>query len=461
MTRTVSLIHNIIAIAAFMFFTIFMVPGCSSGPKRVSIPSNANASEVLNSLSEDMSIAKQNEIDVLSPRNYDKARDHYITAKKAYEKGTDNEDVFESVSLSKAYLNLANEHASRVRGSAADILSARSDAISAGAAQVLPKRLEKADNYLKEATFDAEKNKSSIKAESRADLQRNYLELQTEAIKVTQLAPAEKLIDMSKKNGARRHVPITLASAEAKLQQAKNIIETDRNNAAAIRVSSIEARREANKLYNVAEIAKKNRASEKVALELNARRMASAQMSEELVQVESQLAEKNSEVEGMQAENEKLERANQFNQSLAWAQEQFNPNEAEVYRQGDKLLIRLKNMNYKSGQKELSAAAYPLLDKVKEVIGRVGAESVKVEGHTDSIGSQILNQSLSQARAEGVANYLGQDNVVSKNQIEAEGLGYEKPLTSNKTSQGRALNRRVDVIITPSVSTAAAPSRTE
>ncbi len=454
MTRTVSLIHDIIAIAAFMFFTIFMVPGCSSGPKRVSIPSNANAVEVLNSLGEDISIAKQNEIDVLSPRNFDKAQDHYAKAKKSHEKGKDNEDVFESVSLSKAYLNLANEHTSRVRASAADILSARNDAISAGAAQVLPKRLSKADNYLKEATFDAEKSKSSIKAESRADLQRNYLELQTEAIKVTQLAPAERLINISKKNGARRHVPITLAAAEAKLQQAKNIIETDRNNAASIRVSSIEARREANKLYNVTEIAKNNRASEKVALELNARRMATAQMSEELLQVESQLAEKDSAVEGMQAENEKLARANQFNESLAWAQEQFNPNEAEVYRQGDKLLIRLKNMNYKSGQKELSSAAHPLLNKVKEVISRVGAESVKVEGHTDSIGSQILNKSLSQARAEGVADYLGQDGLVSRTQIEAEGLGYEKPLTTNKTSQGRALNRRVDVIITPSVSTA-------
>lgn len=461
MTRTTSLIHDIIAIAAFMFFTIFMVPGCSSEPKRINIPSNANVNEVLHSLGEDINIAKQNEIEVLSPRNFDKARDHYSKAKKSHEKGKDNEDVFKSVSLSKAYLNLAHEHASRVRASAADILSARHDAISAGAAQVLPKRLEKADNSLKEATFDAEKSRSSIKAEDRADLQRNYLELQTESIKVTQLAPAERLIDISKKNGARRYVPITLASAEAKLQLAKNNIETDRNNAASIRVSSIEARREANKLYNVTEIAKNNRASEKVALELNARRMASAQMSEELVQAESLLAEKNSMAEGMQLENEKLEKANQFNQSLAWAQEQFSPNEAEVYRQGDKLLIRLKNMDYKSGQKELSTAAYPLLDKVKEVIGKVGAESVKVEGHTDSVGSQILNQGLSQARAEGVANYLSQDNIVSKNQIEAEGYGYEKPLTSNKTPQGRALNRRVDVILTPSVSASGNSSATE
>ena len=70
--------------------------------------------------------------------------------------------------------------------------------------------------------------------------------------------------------------------------------------------------------------------------------------------------------------------------------------------------------------------------------------SVKVEGHTDNVGSKAYNQKLSERRAESVANYL-KDKGVSETQISTEGFGFLKPIASNDTEEGRAQNRRTEL----------------
>ena len=479
MTRGMNMLHNIMAICVFMVLTIALVPGCSSEPKRVSMPASANANEEINLVATELKEAKQNQLDVLSPRNFDKAQDYYAKAREQREKNKDNSEVLKSVGMARAYLNLASEHSERAKSSAAGVLRAREDAIAANAPTLVPKAFAKADHEFKEETYDAEKNRASIRASKRADLQRNYLDLQVEAIKVAQLAPVANSIDLAKKHGARRYAPKTLASAEAKYDLAANVIETDRNNKAAIDEASMSARKEATKLMNVTAIAKNRKASEDVALELNSRRMASDQLRDQMnlkqTEQEKMLQDEQSALAKMRSENEKilgqaeeiksenaeLQKKNDFNEKFAAAQKQFSPDEAEVYRQGDQLLIRLKNMQYQSGRTELPSSAYPVLAKVKDVIASLGAEKVKVEGHSDASGSKKLNQKLSQGRAESVAKYLESEKVIGKNQVEAEGLGFEKPIAPNNTKQGRAQNRRVDIIVTPGQQSSETDSATE
>jgi OmpA-OmpF porin, OOP family len=476
-------IQNIAAIGLLMFGTLALVPGCTSEPKRVSIPASANAQDEISSFNEDLRVAQQNQVDVLSPRNFSKAKEYAEEARKTQEKDESKQDVLKSIGMAKAYLNLANEQMARVKPSAEAILSAREEAIFAGAPRLVSKKFNYAEDDLKKAASSSEKNRASLETDKRAELQRNYLDLQVEAIKIAQLDPAKKSIEKAKSEGARRYTPKTLASAEAKVEVAENLIETDRNNTPAINQASLDARKEASKLFNVTGIAKNNKASETVALELYARRLANNQLSEELNQTEAslreqqsqsaaqlriqknmseeelqqqkamaaeQLSQQKAQANEMRQTNMSLEKQKEFNQNFAWAQKQFSPSEAEVFRQGDNLVVRLKAINYKSGRSELPGSAYPLLTKVKDVITKMDAEKVMVQGHTDSIGSKILNQKLSQARAEGVAQYLESAKVVGANQVEAEGYGFEKPISTNRTSEGRSQNRRVDIIVTPS-----------
>ncbi|MNL60822.1 Outer membrane porin F precursor [compost metagenome] len=70
-----------------------------------------------------------------------------------------------------------------------------------------------------------------------------------------------------------------------------------------------------------------------------------------------------------------------------------------------------------------------------------------VEGHTDTIGTKKANMAISQKRAKAVQNYLVSSGKVEASNIEARGMGYERPITDNKTAQGRAQNRRIDLVI--------------
>ena len=130
------------------------------------------------------------------------------------------------------------------------------------------------------------------------------------------------------------------------------------------------------------------------------------------------------------------------------SRQQFSPSEAEAYQQGDSLLIRLKSINFKSGQAELPGQSLALLAKVSDVAKSLSAKEIKVVGHTDSTGSAKVNKNLSEERANAVATYLRTSGVEGA-EISSEGHGFEEPIASNKSKVGRAQNRRVDIIITP------------
>lgn len=135
--------------------------------------------------------------------------------------------------------------------------------------------------------------------------------------------------------------------------------------------------------------------------------------------------------------------------SLVVEELNFDPSEADVYRDGEKIMIRLKGNPFEPGQTEVSETARPTLDKVKEILSSMDKKKVKIEGFTDSTGSDVINSKISEKRAEAVADYLLSTDLTLVQEIEYQGLGSQKPVTSNVTKEGRAANRRVDIIITP------------
>jgi OOP family OmpA-OmpF porin len=87
------------------------------------------------------------------------------------------------------------------------------------------------------------------------------------------------------------------------------------------------------------------------------------------------------------------------------------------------------------------------LNKAVEFLKKYQGSKVKIEGHTDSIGSEKYNQKLSESRAKRVKNYLIHKGVSKKTNISTVGYGESKPMASNKTAKGRAENRRAEIII--------------
>jgi OmpA-OmpF porin, OOP family len=101
------------------------------------------------------------------------------------------------------------------------------------------------------------------------------------------------------------------------------------------------------------------------------------------------------------------------------------------------------------GKSVIMPENYPLISKIQQSIRTFGEPDVIIEGHTDSTGSAEVNELLSQERAESVRQYLLANKTLSNDRIVAVGYGSSKPLASNETEEGRAVNRRIDVIIKP------------
>jgi len=148
---------------------------------------------------------------------------------------------------------------------------------------------------------------------------------------------------------------------------------------------------------------------------------------------------------------QKLADERQFNQKYIEIQNFFSTEEAEVYKRGNQLIVRLKGMQFPVGQAIILPENYQLLSKVQRAIGSFENPSVVIEGHTDSTGSKEMNDDLSQRRADAVKDYLIANKTLSENKIVAQGYGPDKPVSSNATAEGRAANRRIDVIVTPAL----------
>jgi OOP family OmpA-OmpF porin len=87
------------------------------------------------------------------------------------------------------------------------------------------------------------------------------------------------------------------------------------------------------------------------------------------------------------------------------------------------------------------------LEAVVQKIKTYGDGKVTVEGHTDIIGSSAYNKQLSEARAEAVRVFLQEAGGLTRERIKTVGYGETKPIASNNTEEGRALNRRVEILI--------------
>jgi outer membrane protein OmpA-like peptidoglycan-associated protein len=151
-------------------------------------------------------------------------------------------------------------------------------------------------------------------------------------------------------------------------------------------------------------------------------------------------------------EKERLMAEKRFNEQLSSVQGFFEPNEAEVYKKEKQVIIRLKAMYFPVGQSVIMPENYVLLSKVQRAIRLFGEPDVIIGGHTDSTGSEALNEMLSQRRAEAVRQYFVANATIPYDKIIAVGYGSMRPIASNATEAGRAMNRRIDITIAPKMS---------
>jgi OOP family OmpA-OmpF porin len=104
------------------------------------------------------------------------------------------------------------------------------------------------------------------------------------------------------------------------------------------------------------------------------------------------------------------------------------------------------DLRFRHDSAELEAPTDRALDEVAAALQTHPAARVRVEGHTDNTGNPERNVALSQQRADAVKTYLTEHGAAA-DQIEATGYGQAKPLATNDTPEGRAQNRRTELVL--------------
>jgi outer membrane protein OmpA-like peptidoglycan-associated protein/ABC-type nitrate/sulfonate/bicarbonate transport system substrate-binding protein len=131
---------------------------------------------------------------------------------------------------------------------------------------------------------------------------------------------------------------------------------------------------------------------------------------------------------------------------VATRAEKYKP---EIAATGKPLFTKPITIGFHSGKSDLTGEAMSVLNKnVVPQVQMAGGMYVRVEGNTDNLGEETWNQGLSERRAQAIVDYLTTRGV-DRRRLVARGNGSGNPLASNKTAEGRARNRRTEILFIP------------
>ncbi len=441
--------------------------------------------------------ALNTEVNVFSPEYFKEAKKLQDEAMKWATSGDDKGEGFAVQGL-KA-LDKAVQQAAVARDELSQVISARSKAKSVGADKRFPERFKDAENTLTDATELLEKGKVSKVRNDKTEIRNIYSGLELDTLKGDAADQAKKAIQNALKNDVDDYAPKTLAQAQSELALSQQVLEADRNDTEKAAAHAFQALKKADRATQIAETIKEFKQSklsdedivlwhqsqlEQIFVPLNttpdfsqrnkdvvisltgilANQVSSkkkleaefalteAQKNEQIAQLQAQYAQlttdKETSLAAMQAQAD-LERRQlaEIKAKFTKVQNMFNKNEAEVYQQGNNVLIRAQGFSFNSGDSEIQSSNFPLLNKIVESIKLFPASTVQVSGHTDNKGSDALNQKLSEDRASKVAQFLADIGGVESHRLSNEGYGKARPVASNETAEGRAANRRVEILI--------------
>lgn len=416
-----------------------VIVGCASKPPQYeNISSSANPSTEIERTEEMLREARERQVDVLSPDNYADAKKALEKAKKKRHSGASNDKVLTEVAYARGWLDEANAKSQITDTALTDIRDARAGALRAGAPQMFSSEWDKYEKELKSVTSSLEKGNLNPAEKKGNDLVTRYRDLEIKSVRQAQLGEAEKALEAARKDDAVKKAPKTYEMASVKFRNAERIIERDPRNIEVIREASQSADMEARHLT---EVMGKVKAGNTEALVLTAERQ-----RHDLKDLRRDYASTESELNQTSQERDRLQQTYVASTSAEKIRQHFKPNEAEVFTQNGKVMVRLKGLQFPTGKDTIGPRNQALLNKVETALEQVDPAKIIIEGHTDNTGNADINTQLSQKRAQAVEHFLQKGNM-AQIEMEAVGKGSGNPISDNKTAKGRAENRRIDLVI--------------
>jgi OOP family OmpA-OmpF porin len=480
---------NILCIILIIIFLSFFGACTSIHPEVKPIAEVENPADKINRLENDLATAYKNQLNVLAPTWFAKAESSLGKARKGLEQGEELSEILRYSAEGELQLLKAEEIAKVARTTLADVIKSRGLARQAGASKLGDDYTDAEQEFLS-LTKAIEKGDLAYAEKRKVGLAETFHSLEIRAIKDETLGEVRTLIERAKDNRVDKIAPQSFNISQNKLSETDAFITQHPYEKEMMRQKADEALFMSQRMLQVADQSEKFKNMkpeettlwmEKILYEITAKLAATDMrnqtydiqvknivnsidslqkdhqfMSNKVKLLQAEIETKNSqiaELEGKTLEQqmvkERLAAEKRFNELFTEVQNLFSPDEAEVYKKGGSLVIRLRAIQFPVGKSVIMPDNYPLISKIQQSIRTFGEPDVIIEGHTDSTGSPEVNELLSQERAESVRQYLLANKTLSNDRIVAVGYGSSKPLASNETEEGRAVNRRIDIIIKP------------
>lgn len=434
---------------------------------------------------------------MLAPRNFEAAVEGYEAARKDLERGRNPERVNNRIAQAHASLKRAADAAAGARQLLSNTIKAREDALAAKAPEFATETWRRAELRFRDAMIENESGDMKNAQRRAAEAEVLLRDAELTAVKGQVLGEARALIAQADEARVDRFAPRTLQAAKRYLAEAEQEIQRNRYDLVLPRNLAAQASYEARHASYLAKLIAQTleQRGEEAGLEAlilsweePLARIASTldlaarfdegvqpavkelgehvrRQQQELSRLKQELQDREEEIGSLTKEVERLEARlggvseerialqrrvdaqERLRANVARIESSFSADEARVYRQGDDVVISLLGIKFPSGRSTIDANSAALMSKVQQSLALFPDASITVEGHTDANGSDSANLILSQDRADAVKQYLVTNFGVNPERVTSIGYGEARPVSTNETAEGRARNRRIDLVI--------------
>lgn len=448
----------------FSLLLAVLLAGCASAPKLSQEEILAQYDQIA-ALDKGLKDAAAQGVQDLAPEGYRTAQaqlEDAMSEALAGRSGTANSAAVAGIEA----LTGANQHAETSRDLLREVLEARSKADSAGAPSSFPEETGKMEESLHKTANLIERGRLEDAKERRQELIAGYEKLELAALKEGTVEAARAAVAMAREKDAPKFAPKTFQLAEEEMRLAKSVLEADRTRTEKANAHASRARYLAEQSAAITELIKdferRDYTHEDSVLwyqkqleEINAPLGTPLPFNEPNRTVVLGMQQAIRELK--QQRDDTAAQRSQYEQELSLTAEQraaidkvqglFTPAEARVYQQKQNVLISAHGFRFASGGSEIGTENFALMNKIIQAVQTFPSSYIEISGHTDSAGSDALNKKLSQARADNVAKFLVEVGNIAASRIIATGYGEDRPVASNETPEGRAANRRVEILI--------------
>ncbi len=258
-----------------------------------------------------------------------------------------------------------------------------------------------------------------------------------------QAAAAQQQLSQAQQQAAAAQQQMTLLQQQAAAAQQEAAAASERAAAAGLSAEASEAaRREADAARQKAEdLASQASAAQSRAEQATAEASAAAAtLASQKQELETRVGQTEAEVAKLRAERNDLE--GRLNASLSEV--------AQISQSARGVVVNLPDILFDTNKATLKPNAQVALAKLAGIVSLFPNINLRVEGHTDSTGGDVINVPLSRERAQSVMDFLNSQGVAAS-RMKAEGYAARIPVADNSTPEGRSKNRRVEIILAEGV----------